>query len=464
MSDHQTFTLVTVLIGATCFLLLLILMGLWRSWLNLNREIGELKSQASIDQDKLMQLNEQLSKFDEIATQKQELEKQLVERDVTLSKEREAFEEKLKVFEKAEEQLKDTFQSLSTQALKTNNTMFLELANSTFEKLREGAKSDLKLKEEAIGGLVKPINEGLKKFDERIHEMEKSRVAQISSVNDLIKDLTKANQETRMETQNLVSALRAPTSRGQWGELQLKRTIELAGMLNYCDFVEQKGIGGEGVNLRPDVIVRLPNNREVVIDAKAPLNAYLESTETQDATVKAQKLDQHARHIRDHLKKLGQKSYHEHLEQTPEFVVLFLPGEVFYSVALEQDPELIEYGVNQKVLIATPTTLIALLKAIAYGWRNQEIAEKAGEISKLGRDLFDSVVIMLEHMSSVRKSLNQTVDHFNKTIRSTNSRLIPRIRKFKETGAGGDKAIPHSDVIESSAQLIDIPNLLEEDK
>ena len=464
MSDHQTFTLVTVLIGATCFLLLLILMGLWRSWLNLNREIGELKSQASIDQDKLMQLNEQLSKFDEIATQKQELEKQLVERDVTLSKEREAFEEKLKVFEKAEEQLKDTFQSLSTQALKTNNTMFLELANSTFEKLREGAKSDLKLKEEAIGGLVKPINEGLKKFDERIHEMEKSRVAQISSVNDLIKDLTKANQETRMETQNLVSALRAPTSRGQWGELQLKRTIELAGMLNYCDFVEQKGIGGEGVNLRPDVIVRLPNNREVVIDAKAPLNAYLESTETQDATVKAQKLDQHARHIRDHLKKLGQKSYHEHLEQTPEFVVLFLPGEVFYSVALEQDPELIEYGVNQKVLIATPTTLIALLKAIAYGWRNQEIAEKAGEISKLGRDLFDSVVIMLEHMSSVRKSLNQTGDHCNKTIRSTNSRLIPRIRKFKETGAGGDKAIPHSDVIESSAQLIDIPNLLEEDK
>lgn len=464
MSDHQTFTLVTVLIGATCFLLLLILVGLWRSWLNLNREIGELKSQAGIDQDKLMQLNEQLSKFDEIATQKQELEKQLVERDVTLSKEREAFEEKLKVFEKAEEQLKDTFQSLSTQALKTNNTMFLELANSTFEKLREGAKSDLKLKEEAIGGLVKPINEGLKKFDERIHEMEKSRVAQISSVNDLIKDLTKANQETRMETQNLVSALRAPTSRGQWGELQLKRTIELAGMLNYCDFVEQKGIGGEGVNLRPDVIVRLPNNREVVIDAKAPLNAYLESTETQDATVKAQKLDQHARHIRDHLKKLGQKSYHEHLEQTPEFVVLFLPGEVFYSVALEQDPELIEYGVNQKVLIATPTTLIALLKAIAYGWRNQEIAEKAGEISKLGRDLFDSVVTMLEHMSSVRKSLNQTVDHFNKTIRSTNSRLIPRIRKFKETGAGSDKAIPHSDVIESSAQVTDIPNLLEEDK
>ena len=294
--------------------------------------------------------------------------------------------------------------------------------------------------------------------------MEKGRVAQISTVSELVMNLTKANELMRLETSNLVSALRAPNIRGQWGELQLRRTIEIAGMVKYCDFVEQKQIGGEDVNLRPDVVVNLPNNRQVVIDSKAPLDAYLEASETNDPKTRTVKLQLHAKMLRDHLKRLGQKAYHEHLEQSPEFVVLFLPGEVFYSAALEQDPGLIEYGVDQKVLIATPTTLIALLKAIAYGWKNQEIAEKAGEISKLGKDLYESVVKMLEHMGNVRKHLNQTVNAFNQTIRSTDRRLLPRVRKFKSLNAGTDKAIPGNELIETPLDQIDIPSLEAEDE
>ena len=397
-------------------------------------------------------------KLENAQKEKYALEKQIAEQNVVLSKEREAFQERIQILEKAEEKLKDTFQSLSSQALKSNNAAFLELANTTFDKLKIAAKGDLDLKEKAITELVKPINEGLKQFDTRIQEMEKGRVAQISTVSELVMNLTKANELMRMETSNLVSALRAPNIRGQWGELQLRRTIEIAGMVKYCDFVEQKGIGGDEVNLRPDVVVNLPNKRQVVIDSKAPLSAYLEASETNDPKTRELKLQLHAKQLRDHLKRLGQKAYHEHLEESPEFVVLFLPGEVFYSAALEQDPTLIEYGVDQKVLLATPTTLIALLKAIAYGWKNQEIAEQAGEISKLGKDLYESVVKMLEHMSNVRKHLNQTVNAFNQTIRSTDSRLLPRVRKFKSLNAGTEKPIPQQELIETPLVSIELPD------
>lgn len=435
-------------------------------------EISELKQQYAVESQKSLERQERLKQQnDETQSLKKELklvideklvlEKQIIERDTILIKEREAFEERISLLAKAEETLKDTFKSLSSEALKSNNSSFLELANATFDKLRESAKGDLKHREEAITGLVNPINEGLKKFDERIQEMEKGRIAQISSVSELIQNLTEANQQTRIETRNLVSALRTPNAQGQWGELQLRRTIEIAGMVNYCDFVEQKEIGDDEVKLRPDVVIRLPNKREVVIDSKAPMNAYLEANETDDPDLRKVKLKQHARMIRDHLKKLGQKSYYEHLKESPEFVVLFLPGEAFYSSALEQDPGLIEYGVDRKVLIATPTTLIAMLKAIAYGWKNQEIAEKAGEISKVGRDLYESVVIMLDHLSKVRKSLNQTVVSFNSTIRSTDKRLLPKIRKFKSLSAGTEKEIPEIKIIDESIDQVEPPALEE---
>jgi DNA recombination protein RmuC len=455
-----------------------LILGLWRLILTQIRQkgqISELKQQIAVESQKAQDRQERLireetalqniqEKLEKTTEEKLTLEKQIVERDTILLKERESYEQRLSLIEKAEEKLKDTFQSLSSQALKSNNSSFLELANATFDKLRESAKGDLEQKEEAISGLVKPISEGLKQFDDRMQEMEKGRVAQISSVSELIQNLTKVHQETRIETQNLVSALRAPNIRGQWGELQLRRTIEISGMVKYCDFVEQEQVGGDNVNLRPDVIIRLPNNREVVIDSKAPLNAYLEACETSDPNLRDVKMKLHARQIRDHLKKLGQKSYYEHLKESPEFVVLFLPGEVFYSAALEVDPGLIEYGVDHKVLIATPTTLIALLKAIAYGWKNQEIAEKAGEISKVGRDLYECVVKMLEHLSNVRRSLNQTVNAFNQTIRSADKRLLPKIRKFKDLNAGTERAIPEIGLIEESVDLVDPPSLDDEEQ
>lgn len=401
------------------------------------------------------ELNAMRACLENLQQEKLTLEKEMVECRTVLKKEREAFQERIQLLEHAEEKFKDTFQSLSMSALRSNNAAFLELANVTFDKLKIAAESRLESKEKAISELVKPINDGLKNFDNRMQEMEKGRVAQISSVSELVVNLMRANEQMRLETNNLVSALRAPNIRGQWGEMQLRRTIEIAGMVQFCDFVEQKQIGGEDVNLRPDVIVNLPNRRQVVIDSKAPLSAYLEACETDHCQTRELKLQQHARQLRDHLKRLGQKSYHEHLERSPEFVVLFLPGEVFYSAALEQDPGLIEYGVDQKVLIATPTTLIALLKAIAYGWKNQEIAEKADEISKIGRDLYESVVKMLEHMASVRKHLNQTVNAFNDTLRSTDRRLLPRIRRFKNLNAGTERTIPRLEPIENNLDMID---------
>ena len=474
IDPHLLLILISVI---SPLLLLAILLLLWvlRAWNQEKAVVVKVSQALALAQQKIddtdarrteleTDLNTLIGRFETMQQQKYELEKIVVERNTVLEKEREAFQERIQLLEKAEEKFKDTFQSLSSQALRSNNSAFLELANATFEKLKIAAEGDLGQKEKAISELVKPIHEGLRQFDSRVHEMEKGRVAQMSAVAELVMQLTKANDLMRVETSNLVSALRAPNIRGQWGELQLRRTIEIAGMVKYCDFVEQKQIGAEDVNLRPDVIVNLPNRRRVVIDSKAPLSAYLEACETEDTQTKELKLQLHAKQLRDHLKRLSQKAYHEHLEDSPEFVVLFLPGEVFYSAALEQDPGLIEYGVDQKVLLATPTTLIALLKAIAYGWKNQEIAEKADEISKIGRELYESVVKMLEHMGHVRKHLNQTVNAFNQTLRSTDRRLLPRIRKFKSLNAGTDKAIPVHALIETPLDTVELPGLDEEDE
>ncbi len=345
------------------------------------------------------------------------------------------------------------FRLLSISALKSNNQLFLDLAQTTFAKLQESAKGELEQKHQAIHHLVNPIKETLEKFDKKIQEVEKNRVGAYEGLTQQVRSLLESQIQLRSETSNLVKALRTPQVRGRWGEIQLKRVVEISGMLEHCDFQQQQSTATEAGHLRPDLIIRLPNNKNIIVDAKTPLWSFLEALETTDEAIQKTKLKDHARHIRDHMQLLSRKSYWEQFSPTPEFVVLFLPGENFFSAALEQDPSLIELGVEQKVILATPTTLIALLKAVAYGWRQETIAENAQIISTLGKELYKRLSDMRDHFSKVGERLNQTVESYNKTIASLESRVLVTARKFDELQIQSDeKSLEMIDPIELIAR------------
>ncbi|MFN2515635.1 MAG: DNA recombination protein RmuC [Pyrinomonadaceae bacterium] len=370
--------------------------------------------------------------------------------------ERRAAQERMASFKNATEELSEKFKALSRDALKDNNQSFLELARSTLEKFQESAKGDLESRQKAIDQLVKPLKESLEKVDGKIGEMEKARAGAYSELREQVKALATSQLQLQAETGNLVNALRAPHVRGRWGEIQLRRVVELAGMLQYCDFVEQSTVVTEDGRIRPDVIVRLPGNRTIVIDAKVPFDAFYESICTTDDLIRSAKLKDHARLVRTHIGSLSKKSYWESVQPTPEFVLLFLPGETFYSAALEIDPKLIEDGVGQGVIIATPTTLIALLKAVSYGWRQEQMATNAQEVSRLGKDLYDRLRTFTNYFADIGRGLDRALDSYNKGVGSLEARVLVTARKFKERGALAGEEIETLEPIDKLARPLSL--------
>lgn len=379
--------------------------------------------------------------------ERQRLESQdLVARNAELEalrqQEKKAAAEKISLLEDVGRQLTDSYRSLSAAALAENNRSFLDLAQQTLGKFMETARGDLTLKGEAIGALVAPLKEALDRYQTQALEMERVRQQAYGSLSEQVTALIKTQQELEKETGKLVLALKAPQARGRWGEITLRRVAELTGMQAHCDFSEQVSAAGPEGQLRPDMVVHLPENRLVVVDAKVSLAAFLDSLQAANEEARAACLAAHARQVQTHVLRLAQKSYWQQFQPTPDFVVLFIPGENFFAAALTQIPGLIEFAVEKGVILATPTTLIALLKAVSFGWRQAQMAQNAKVIGELGKQLFGRLATFAKHMEPLGKDIARCVENYNKLVGSLETRVLPAARKFEALGLAPEGSLP----------------------
>ena len=439
-----------------------VILGGAATWLALQAQAARLQERLAARQGRIAELEarlaEQTALVASIQAELGQARQELIQSETRLVEERKAALEKLVILNEAQAKLSDAFKALSAEALKSNNAAFLNLANATLEKFQEGARNDLEKRQTAIDQLVKPVRETLQKFDVKIGEIEKSRLEAYGGLTQQVRGLAEAQVTLQREASNLVKALGSPRVRGRWGELQLRRVVELAGMLERCDFIEQAHVATADGALRPDVVVQLPGGKNLVIDAKTPMEAYLQALEAPTEAERRAKLAEHARNIREHMKLLGTKSYWKQFQPAPEFVVLFVPGESFFSAALEFEPDLIDRQIDENhVIPASPTTLIALLRAAAYGWRQESLAENAQKISDLGRELYERLGTMTEHFGRIGSSLRSAVENYNKTVASLEGRVLVSARRLREL-----KVTDAAHELENAKQVDVIPRTLED--
>ncbi len=428
-------------------------------------EIEKRASGAEARIEELRQLAQQRdSEINQIRSELDVEKQSKVEALTKLDSYQKSFEEQKALIDSMKTEMTDTFNALSKAALESSNESFLTLASERLGKIVSDTKGKLGEHQAAMDGMIKPLYETLKRYEEQIRTIEESRHKAYGSLEEQLRALALTHENLQRETSNLVSALRKPQVRGRWGEMQLRRVAELSGMSMHCDFTEQQSMDTEKGRIRPDMIVHLPMEREIVVDSKVSLEAYLDAIAATTEDERKAKMEKHAQQVRSHMNKLASKEYWSQFKQSPEFVVLFIPGESFLSSALDMDNTIIEDGIEKRVIVATPTTFIALLRAIAYGWRQEQLTKNAQEISELGRQLYERMNTLVQHFDSIGSNLGKAISAYNKAVGSMELRILPSVRKFKELGVTGADEIPILEQIDQTPRNLSILGLEDSDR
>ncbi|HXX53211.1 MAG TPA: DNA recombination protein RmuC [Thermodesulfovibrionales bacterium] len=417
---------------------------------------GKAKSAEAVNNELRQQVCQKETALDQIRTELDRERQSKIEALTRLEAAQKSFEEQKTLIDAMKREMTDTFNALSSAALKSSSEDFLRLASEHLGKVVSDTKGKLGEHQAAMNGMIKPLYETLKKYEEQIRAIEESRHKAYGSLEEQLRALASTHENLQRETNNLVSALRKPQVRGRWGEMQLRRVAELSGMSMHCDFTEQQSVDTEKGKVRPDMVVHLPMEREIVVDSKVSLEAYLEAISASTEEERKAKMERHAQQVRAHMIKLASKEYWSQFRQSPEFVVLFIPGESFLSSALESDNSLIEDGIEKRVIIATPTTFIALLRAIAYGWRQEQLTKNAQEISELGRQLYERMGILVQHLESIGVNLEKAIGAYNKAVGSVEARVLPSVRKFRELGVTAAEEISALEQIDMTPRSVNV--------